>query len=148
MMMRIVPVAALILAALSPLPVRAESAADLGRAVLNRAEEGFTAQDRREIEEWFRLGKRVLTGEDDRKGHKQKKTPPGLAKRDELPPGLAKRDTLPPGLQGRNLPGELERKLSRLPRGYKRSQVGDDIVLVEAATGVIIDILRGVGGRR
>jgi len=42
----------------------------------------------------------------------------------------------------------LERKLSRLPKGYKRSQLGDDIVLIEEATGVIIDILRGVGARR
>lgn len=148
MILRFVPMAVLVLATLTAPPVHAESVADLGRALMNQTADGFTAQDRREIEEWFRLGKRVLTGEDDRKGHKQKKTPPGLAKRDELPPGLAKRDTLPPGLQGRDLPGDLERRLSRLPKGYKRSQIGDDIVLVEVATGVVIDILRGIGGRR
>ena len=50
---------------------------------------------------------------------KAKKTPPGLAKKEQLPPGLQKRvvtgQPLPPGLQGRGLPGDLESQLSILP---------------------------------
>lgn len=56
---------------------------------------------------------------------------------------MAKRDTLPPDLAKRDLPSGLERSLSRLPRGRRRSQIGDDIVLIEEATGLILDILRG-----
>jgi len=72
-----------------------------------------------------------------------KKTPPGLAKRSgSLPPGLAKRDVLPKGLQERGLPGDLERRLSRLPEGYVRVIVGTDIVLMKTRSRVIIDIYR------
>ena len=75
----------------------------------------------------------------------RKKSPPGLAKREgNLPPGLAKRDVMPKGLQGRVLPGDLERQLSRLPDGYVRVIVGTDIVLMQTRTRVIIDILRDI----
>jgi hypothetical protein len=77
---------------------------------------------------------------------KHKKTPPGLAKRGRgLPPGLAKRDTLPKGLQERGLPGDLERRLSRLPEGYIRVIVGTDVVLMKTRSRVIIDIYRNLG---
>ncbi|MGE4281839.1 MAG: hypothetical protein AB7G62_19820, partial [Magnetospirillum sp.] len=98
-------------------------------------------------EDWIRLGKRVLTGEESKHGGKEKKMPPGLAKRDQLPPGLAKRDTLPPGLAKRDLPSDLERRLSRLPGGYSRKSVGSDIVLIEEATGIVLDILKGAARR-
>jgi len=87
MRIRLAVLAGFAAATLSAPPAQAQSAADIGRAILNDSVSGFSAKDRREIEEWFKLGRRVLSGEDDRKGHKQKKTPPGLAKRDELPPG-------------------------------------------------------------
>ena len=63
---------------------------------------------------------------------------------DSLPPGIRKRlargKPLPPGIAKRFLPGELE---VRLPAhaGTVRRVVGDDVVLVAAATGVILDIL-------
>jgi hypothetical protein len=63
---------------------------------------------------------------------------------DSLPPGIRKRlargKPLPPGIAKRFLPGELE---SQLPThaGTVRRVVGDDVVLVAAATGVILDIL-------
>lgn len=63
---------------------------------------------------------------------------------DSLPPGIRKRlargKPLPPGIAKRFLPGELE---ARLPAhaGTVRRVVGDDVVLVAAATGVILDIL-------
>jgi hypothetical protein len=63
---------------------------------------------------------------------------------DSLPPGIRKRlargKPLPPGIAKRFLPGELE---SRLPvhAGTVRRVVGADVVLVAAATGVVLDIL-------
>ena len=79
---------------------------------------------------------------------KDKGLPPGLAKRESLPPGLArqleKNGTLPPGLAKRNLPYDLERRLSVLDRRYERVIVDRDVVLVQRATGVILDILRNV----
>jgi hypothetical protein len=71
--------------------------------------------------------------------------PPGLAKRSQLPPGLAKRSTLPPGLSGERLPRELESRLSSLPEGYVRLRVGTDVVLMNARTRVVFDIVKDIG---
>lgn len=96
----------------------------------------FTARDRILISDWFRANGSDL--------------PPGLAKRDHLPPGLEKqlreRGTLPPGLQKRvqPLPLELERKLHRLPAGYRRAVIGGNVIIMNEETSVIYDILRGV----
>jgi hypothetical protein len=77
--------------------------------------------------------------------HKKKGLPPGLAKRDgNLPPGLAKRDKLPPGLRGDPLPYDLEENLSRLPSTHVRVRVGQDIVLMDRKTRVIIDVIYGI----
>lgn len=79
--------------------------------------------------------------------------PPGLAKRDSLPPGLQKRlekhGTLPPGLAKRDIPAGLESKLPELPPGLERIIAGDDVVLLEKATGKILDVIEGVlkGGK-
>ncbi|MBI2239909.1 MAG: hypothetical protein HYU59_03790 [Magnetospirillum gryphiswaldense] len=135
-----------LLLAMTPV-AQAQSAGDVARAAIQTAAPMFTEQDRREIDDWIRLGKRVLTGDDSKHGGKEKKMPPGLAKRDQLPPGLAKRDTLPPGLAKRDLPSDLERRLSRLPGGYSRKTVGSDIVLIEEATGIVLDILKGAARR-
>lgn len=74
---------------------------------------------------------------------KNKGLPPGLAKRDQLPPGLAKRGQLPPGLAKRDLPYELEADLPRRT-GEQFYVVDSDVVLVERATGVVLDIIRNV----
>ncbi len=72
--------------------------------------------------------------------------PPGLSGR-PLPPGLQKHidrtGQLPPGLQKRSLPGDLR---SLLPRriGQDYRVVGNDIVLIETATNLILDIMQGV----
>ena len=61
-----------------------------------------------------------------------------------LPPGIARNyargKPLPPGIAKKHLPGPL---LGRLPQrdGYEWRQVGSDIVLLAAATGIIVDIL-------
>jgi hypothetical protein len=67
--------------------------------------------------------------------------PPGLAKRDSLPPGLAKRKHLPPGLAKRDLPPGLLDILPAAPRGTKRVIVDNNVVLVQKATGIVLDIL-------
>ncbi len=81
-----------------------------------------------------------------KKSKKHKKgLPPGLAKRGgNLPPGLAKRDKLPPGLQGEPLPGRLEGKLSPLPPNCVRVRVGQDIVLMDRKTRMVLDVVYGV----
>jgi len=79
---------------------------------------------------------------------KNKKMPPGLAKRNSLPPGLQKQldrnGTLPPGLAKRGLPSELEAQLPPPVEGTERVIAGNDVVLVEQATGIILDILKDV----
>jgi hypothetical protein len=61
-----------------------------------------------------------------------------------LPPGIRKQvargKPLPPGIAKRFLPGDLE---SRLPQrsGYTRQIVGTDVLLIAAATGLVVDIL-------
>lgn len=79
---------------------------------------------------------------------KSKKFPPGLAKKESLPPGLARQlernGALPPGLQKRSLPSDLNAKLSKLPKGIARLLVGNDVILTEEDTGLILDILRNV----
>ena len=94
----------------------------------------FTSHDRSLIHDYYREHARS----------RAKKTPPGLAKRGQLPPGLGKRDTLPPGLQGRDLPGDLEARLSPLPAPYMRVNIGDDLVLLNRQTRVVMDVVRGV----
>jgi hypothetical protein len=66
------------------------------------------------------------------------------ASADNLPPGirrkLARGKPLPPGIAKRFLPGELEAQLPA-HAGTVRRVIGRDVVLVAAATGVILDIL-------
>lgn len=98
----------------------------------------FGDNDRRLIHDYYR-----------HKQIKHKKMPPGLAKKGKLPPGLQKqlrkKGKLPPGLAKRYLPNELEERLTPVPRGYVRLQVGGDIVLMDKETEVIVDIIHGIG---
>ena len=67
---------------------------------------------------------------------------PGSAK--PLPPGIAKKvargGTLPPGIAKRYLPEDLLVQLPPRP-GYQWVVVDNDVVLIAAATGLIVDIL-------
>jgi hypothetical protein len=73
--------------------------------------------------------------------------PPGLAQRQHLPPGLQKHiertGRLPPGLEKRRLPGDL-RALLPYHKGRDYRVVGNDIVLIEIATELILDVMKGV----
>ncbi|MCB1562490.1 MAG: hypothetical protein KDJ75_02855 [Alphaproteobacteria bacterium] len=129
---------------------------------------GFSAEERRIIREVLGTVKRVRDydrdGDRDRRHDKKhnrkhggawddgKSLPHGLAKRGgDLPPGLErhieKYGTLPPGLQGRALPDDLERRLPKSRRGTKRVIIDDDVLLIEEATGVVLDILKDVFGK-
>ena len=127
----------------------------------------FKEVEKRAIEEFFgkKAQKAAEDDDDDKKGKRGKKKkkkkakkskgqgrgqglPPGLAKRDELPPGLQKRlekrGPLPPGLAKRDLPGDLEKKLPKVPEGLERVLAGDNVVLLEKATGKILAVIEGV----
>ena len=57
-----------------------------------------------------------------------------------LPPGLAKRKQLPPGLAKRDIPDDLASQLPwRVDEEIKI--IDDEVVLIERATGVVLDIL-------
>ena len=74
--------------------------------------------------------------------------PPGLAKRDKLPPGLQKQlernGKLPPGLQKSEFPEDLQAKLGPPKEGTERAIVGNDAVLIDTATNVVLDVIRNV----
>lgn len=74
--------------------------------------------------------------------------PPGLAKRSSLPPGLQKQydknGRLPPGLAKRDLPDDLRSKLPRRTEDQDVVEVGNDVVLIDRATGVILDTILDV----
>lgn len=76
---------------------------------------------------------------------KKKNLPPGLAKKNKLPPGLqkqlVKRGQLPPGLQYDRFPGDLERRLSRIPDDYLRVVIDGSFVLFNRKTNVIFDVI-------
>jgi len=61
-----------------------------------------------------------------------------------LPPGLAKKGKLPPGIAKRYLPNELEARLSPIPRGYVRLEMGGNIVLMNKTTEVIVDSIYNI----
>ncbi len=79
---------------------------------------------------------------------KSKKMPPGLAKREHLPPGLQKQleknGALPPGLAKRDLPANLVAKLPPAHAGTLRQIVGNDVVLIQEGTNIVLDILENV----
>ncbi len=72
--------------------------------------------------------------------------PGTLAGAKPLPPGIAKKiargGTLPPGIAKKTLPGGL---LAQLPvrRGQEWRLVGTDLLIVEVASNVIVDVLTG-----
>ena len=108
----------------------------------------FTTVERRVIEDYFGIEPPERTsfkGKHKGKGKgRQKGLPPGLAKRGSLPPGLAKRKTLPPGLDKRQLPPGLSGRLGPPPHGTERFVVDTNVLLVETATGIVLDILEDV----
>lgn len=77
--------------------------------------------------------------------NKTKGLPPGIAKRGTLPPGLYKQlvrnGSLPPGLAARSLPDDLTMQLPPRPASQRIVIVDDKVLLVQAATNLILDVL-------
>jgi len=147
----------LILALVLLIPLSAQSTESATRDLAERAAmAAFTATEKTLIEEFFGKPAEGVTKTDDTrsgkngKGGKSKKMPHGLAKRDSLPPGLErqlqKNGTLPPGLAKRDLPPELAQRMPTRRDGTETVIVDSDVVLIEAATGVVLDVLRGIVG--
>lgn len=120
------------------------------------AQAAFSATERRLINDWFKTnrfdddgwyyddkGKGKFHGRGGRAG-KGKGLPPGIAM------NLARGKPLPPGIAKKQLPYGLLSQLPPTARGYQRFIVDNDVLLVDTATNVIADIMRGVvlGGRR
>ncbi len=78
---------------------------------------------------------------------KKGKLPAGFKDAKPLPPGIAKKlqrgGTLPPGIAKRYPPPDLMRQLPPRP-GQEWIVAGHDIVLIDAATHLIIDVLHGL----
>lgn len=133
-------------------PVAAEAGNSAGKTVeeatQNVIERVFSEAERAIIEEYFGLHVQEKEGGDKSKGESGKKhegLPPGLAKKDHLPPGLQKQleknGRLPPGLAKRDLPDDLLNRLPRPPHGTKRLIAGSDVVLVDATTELVLDVI-------
>jgi hypothetical protein len=78
--------------------------------------------------------------------NKHKNLPPGIAKKGSLPPGIAKQlvrnGHLPPGLEYHQLPPDLIVQLPPLVPAYRYVIADDRVMLIQAATNVIMDILQ------
>ncbi len=105
-------------------------------AVIERV---FTTAERAIIATYF--------GEQWKTAERSGTLPPGLAKRGDLPPGLKKQlvrnGKLPPGLDKRDLPNDLLKRLGPAPKGTQRYIVGDDLILVDMATNILLDTIKG-----
>ncbi len=141
----------LILSITSLFSVLSHADTEMTKAVINKAiEGGFSELEKQIIEKYFKKTESETNVSDDKskKKNKQKDLPPGLAKKEKLPPGLAKQlernGTLPPGLAKRNLPADLNAELPDPVEGLERAIVDNAVVLVEKATGRIVDILKDV----
>lgn len=112
-------------------------------ATANVVDRLFTEAERAIIEEY--LGVKVSDKDHDHHDGDKKGLPPGLAKKDKLPPGLQKQiernGQLPPGLAKRDLPDDLTAKLPSCKKG-KCYIVDDTVVLVDAATEIVTDLIK------
>jgi len=126
--------------AVSALPVRAQTTDITGQV--------FSAVEKNIIKDFF--GKQAANTVPGTKKNKNKnaKKNKNKGKSGELPPGLQKHiekhGTLPPGLQKKQLPPGLAKRLGVTKSGLERLIVDNDVVLVEEATGIIIDIIKDV----
>lgn len=104
----------------------------------------LTELERRLIQSYYRSRYEVwqIQGGNNRK---HKHLPPGIAKKGTLPPGIAKQlvrnGSLPPGLAWQPLPPDLIVQLPRRPSGQQIVIVDDKVMLVRAATNLILDVL-------
>ena len=86
------------------------------------------------------------SNDDSDKGGKKDKGNKGKGNKG-LPPGIAMKlergGSLPPGIAKRDLPSDLTSRLPKRTDGAIRQIVGEDVVLIQKGTEVILDIIRG-----
>ncbi len=106
----------------------------------------FSALEKALIKEFFH--KQASLAGDAGTGKKGKKGKKDKAKGGDVPSGLAmqleRNGTLPPGLAKKALPPGLAGALPPPPPGQQRLIVDNDVLLIEAATGLILDIIKDV----
>jgi hypothetical protein len=128
-----------------------------GQIAKESMEIAFTETERALIRKYFGHSGGGYQGQEskrggEKKGNKGKKADKGaasgLAGGGSLPPGLQrqldKNGALPPGLQKKALPPGLQSRLPPVPRGYERVIVDTNVLLVEAATGIVRDVITDV----
>lgn len=103
----------------------------------------LTEIERRLIRSYYQSHYELYEQEGGKRKHKE--LPPGLAKRGTLPPGLEKQlernGTLPPGLEWRFLPQDLRVQLPHRPSDQRLIIIDDRVLLIQAATNLILDVL-------
>jgi len=118
----------------------------------------FKEIERRIIGDYFEREYRRHSADDDhdeKKGKnkhntkgKSKGIPPGLQGRKDLPPGIRKQiargQRVPDGMNTYRLPSDLIKRLPQRNADVERRVVGDDIVLIERGTNLILDVLENV----
>lgn len=106
----------------------------------------FSSLERRVIREI--LGSAGAETKRGKGGKKGKGGPSGLTRRGSLPPGLQRQlqrnGRLPPGLEKKAFPRNLRSQLPAPLQGTERLIIGNDAVLIDRATNVILDIMLDV----
>ena len=98
----------------------------------------ITREEERIVREWFGNPENL------------RGLPPGLAKKEQLPPGLQRQlvrnGTLPPGLEKKieSVPSQLEIRLPRLPDGRRRIFIGNNLIVMDSATSMIVDMIANI----
>ena len=95
---------------------------------------GFSGADRQRIDAWFTRYPDYVT----RTYHPDGKLPR------EIDRTLAPADRLPRGVARAPLPWPLESQLAPVPAGVERAIVGRHLVLLDARTATVLDIVRNV----
>lgn len=109
----------------------------------------FTDEERRIITDVLEIATGNTSSNDDSdKGGKKDKDKGNKGKGNKgLPPGIAMKlergGSLPPGIAKRDLPPDLTSRLPKRTDGAIRQIVGEDVVLIQKGTEVILDIIRG-----
>ena len=109
----------------------------------------FSSLERRVIREVLgAAGVETATGKGGKRAQGSRGGPPGVTRRGSLPPGLQhqlqRNGRLPPGLEKQGFPANLRSQLPSPLQGTERLIIGNDVVLIDRATNLILDIMRDV----
>ncbi len=85
--------------------------------------------------------------------YRQGRCPPGLAKKHNgcMPPGQAKQwrrgEPLPRYAEVHELPPNLVVEIGAPPQGYRYVRVANDVLMIAAGTGIVVDAIEDLNGR-